>query len=311
MMQKTLTFFILIVALGTVTLCRDVALAQSSASVLKLEPVLNEMTAKPGDRVVRQITLTNLSNIPLPIKGYARQFSATDELGDSDFPDNPDQKSVQQWFSFDTADFILQGHDSRTIILTIQIPNDAEPGGHYATVFFQSLIPKEILSQTTISLASRIGALFFLVVAGDVHTRGTLAEFSTAKVHQQTPVELAIRFTNTGNVHVRPASTITITNWRGSTVAVIDDDGQIVLPNKTRRWNVVWSPVGWAFGQYRASIVTTIDAGAKSEQSSITFWVMPFFLIGKAILSLVLVFWLLTRGRRRLAKAYQALRGKL
>ena len=281
-----------------------------SGSALKVEPIFNEIVANPGDTIKRQMTITNLSNFPLPMKGYVRQFVASDDQGNTNFPDNPDKKAVQQWFHIDAPDFILQPQDKHAIVLTIAVPQDAEPGGHYATLFFESLIPKEILSQTSLSLASRIGSLFFFVVSGDIHKQGNLSGFSARKIYQHGPVNFELGFTNTGNVHLHPVSTISITNWRGQTVTDIDDDGQTVLPNTSRHWSVMWKPT-FAFGYYRALVKMATYPEAKTQTASITFFVIPIDLIAELVGLLSVILFIMTRGKRRLKKAYLALRGRL
>ena len=284
---------------------REVDSPQRSA--LKVVPVFNDIVADPGQTLKQQIRVENLSPVPLPIKAYTLSFVATDEVGGSDYPDDNAPKSVQHWFSIDKPDFILQSGEIKSTNITISVPKDAEPGGHYATFFYESLIPKEAVSDPTVNLASRIGSLFFFVISGDIHRSGNIARFSTRKLWQHGPIDVTFGFANTGNVHVQPVSTVTITNWRGKTVATLNDLGQVVLPNKTRHWDIQWNKK-YAFGLYHAHVVTKYHQDNPPLTKDIQFWVVPYAMIIETLIIIFISLFIFTRGRRRLRKAYKVLR---
>lgn len=280
--------------------------AEEGKTALRLTPVIDQLVVKPGQTTVTKVNLTNLSSLPLPIKGYARAFIATDEEGGSDYPDDPTPGAVQTWFHLDEPDFIIQPNQTKPIDVQIAVPAGTEPGGHYATLFFESLVPTEALSESSLYLSGRIGALFFFVVSGDIHTLGQFQEFKTAGFHTGGAIDFKLAFQNNGNVHVKPKSRIIIKNWFGRTVGGFDDDGQNVLPGKLRRWQVSWTK-SWLFGRYTAQLQTQLTPDSKPVYKEVSFWVIPIWQFLVALLAIGLFYLLIIRARGRWKAVLQAL----
>lgn len=276
-------------------------------SALEVKPILNEIAVKPGETVEKEMIVTSLANIPLPIKAYTRSFIATNDTGGSDYPDIKDPGVVQNWFILENPDFILQPKATNIVKLKIKVPADARPGGHYATLFFESLIPKEALSETSFYLSSRIGALFFFVVAGDITEKGSITEFKTERVWRHEDINFDIAFTNQGNVHIRPRSLLTITDWRGNVVEKIEDRGNTTLPEKSRKWNLIWTKRPW-IGKFKAKLETRIDQDSPIQTREATFFVFPSTEFGLLLIILLIGLFIL-RGRKRIVKAAKAVAG--
>lgn len=278
-------------------------------SVLQVTPIMNELAVKPGDVIKRQISAKNLARIPIPMKAYTRAFVATNEFGDSDYPDDTATGSVQSWFKIDEPDFILQPDSPKNINVTITVPQNARPGGQYATLFVESLLPKEVLTETSLYLSSRIGALFFFVVAGDLVEKGQISEFKTDNFWKTGPVEFNVAFKNEGNVDLKPQSTLTITDWRGNKVYETTDQGKRTLPEKTRRWKLEWE-TKWLLGRYTARLSTKNLLDSKVQVSEVQFYSVPVFQITIGLVSVLFIYFVLIRGRGRLKKAFKVLAGK-
>jgi hypothetical protein len=277
-------------------------------SVLQVAPILNELALKPGETTKAQISVTNKSRLPLPMKGYTKEFIATDEYGGSDFADAQKPDSVQNWFTIQDPDFILQPQATKVLNITIKVPQDARPGGHYATLFVESLIPRDVLSETSLFLSSRIGALFFFVVAGDLVEKGQMSELKTQSFWKTGPVTFDLAFKNEGNVDLRPTSTLTIKDWRGNVVETIQDKGQRTLPEKTRRWKLEWNKK-WLIGKYTAVLETRHVPEARPTVTEVQFNAFPIYHAVAALAGLLFLI-ILFKSRHRLAKAGNVLMGK-
>jgi hypothetical protein len=277
-------------------------------AAMEVKPILNEIAIKPGETVSREMTVTSVANIPLPIKAYTRSFVATDETGGSDYPDDKKPDAVQNWFKIESPDFILQPKASNTIKIQISVPADTRPGGHYATLFFESLIPKDILSETSFYLSSRIGALFFFVVGGDINEKGEVSEFSTNRFWRHQDINFDVAFSNMGNVHVRPISQLTIYDWRGKLIDTVQDKGNTTLPEKTRKWVLSWTKQPW-FGRYSAKLETKLDLESPVQTKTVQFYVIPATEIAWGYTLLLLILFIV-RGRHRINRAFHVLVNK-
>lgn len=319
-LKKTIVFFLTLTAIVTLLPQYQSLKAQSNPlsqeqegsfqpkAAMEIKPILNEIAAKPGETIERDMTVTSLANIPLPIKAYSRAFVATDEQGGSEYPDEKKADSVQNWFKLAEPDFILQPKASKVIKVKVEIPKDARPGGHYATLFYESLIPKEVLSETSFYLSSRIGALFFFVIGGDIKEQGQIKEFSTLPFWRHENIDFNVTFENNGNVHIRPRSVMTITDWRGNEVDKIEDKGNTTLPEKNRKWTITWTKKPW-IGKYTAKLETKIDQDAPTQTRLVQFYVFPSIEFGLAFAAGLIILFVI-RGRQRIMKAGKALAGK-
>lgn len=277
-------------------------------TALEISPSLDNIVAIPGDVIQREMTVKNLADIPLPIKAYTRSFVATDEFGGSDYPDDVSNAAAQHWFGLDTPDFILQPGASKTLKITISVPDRAEPGGHYATLFVESLVPKEVLSASSLYLATRVGALYFFVVAGDVQEKGSVEKVELNSFYQHGPVIMTMTFKNEGNVHLQPVSKVTVKNWRGKVVYETKDSGKVTLPRKTRNWEIVWDQ-GFLFGRYTVEIDSDIARDRPHQLNKKVFWAAPVIPLSAILIALILFIWIIRVGRGRFRKALRALRG--
>jgi len=167
-MKKTLLIITFLAIFLSFFSSKTKAQEEENKSALAVGPAILEQILTPGVESQAKVFVSNLTNIPLPIKSQVSGFLSKEE-----FP--VDKKYVfdaSSWIYVDPADFILQPNEQKEILVTIKTPEGAAPGGHYATIYFEPLVPVVALSpQTTYSLA-RVGVLTFLVVKGEIIEKG-------------------------------------------------------------------------------------------------------------------------------------------
>jgi hypothetical protein len=200
----------------------------------------------------------------------------------------------------------LQPQSEKRVKILISVPKEVEPGGHYATLFFESLVPKSALSDNSLYLSTRVGAVYFFVVSGDLRPKGSVDRFEVPQLAWTGSPEFTIHFKNEGNVHLRPESTIAISGWRG---AELTDTGQTVLPGKSRTWQVAW-PQKWLLGKYVVRISTKVTPEAPPATLETSFWAVPWQLpLWLAALYLAYIISVKI-GYQRFKRAYSALKGR-
>jgi len=280
----------------------------TSRSALAVSPAIIENVLDPGKPTPFTLQLANGTSYPLPIKATVRDFTVqSTELEKVDRA----RLDASQWFTIDEPDFILQPNQTRTITGHILAPLGAVPGGHYATVFFQPLIPQEALSQATAYLSTRVGVLSFLIVKGDIKQQAEYGTpLSTPGVLRHGPVPLTFSIHNTGNVHLIPTGKIVVYDWRGHQVGKIDLPTRVVLPDSTKKFTQDWNPPS-AFGKYRAELQISYGSDElKLPMSSVTFWVMPWLELLIGFGGILAISFFISKTKRRWRKAWRALRGK-
>ena len=123
----------------------------------------------------------------------------------------------------------MQPKQARAVSIRIFPPIDAPPGGHYASVVFQPLIPEGFLSTGTLSIP-RISLQLLLLVKGDINEKMEISRVEIPKYHfGQSDLEGKIYVKNSGNSHSLPKVSVTIDKKE----AIISDK-KIVLPGTNR-----------------------------------------------------------------------------
>lgn len=300
--------FLLLSFCYLVVCCTQTVHAQDTTipTVLKIQPVLEDFSVQPGELITKNLTVTNLSLTSLPITAYVRSFEVIDDDGTSNYPNDQSASSVQHWFSIDPANFILQPQESRKITVTITVQKNSSPGGHYATLFFQSLIPQAPNDLSSVSISGRIGALYFVTVSGNITTKASLSNFFTQKFIQSGPVTFTSEFTNQGTVHVRPQSILTVRNWHGKIIYSSQESGKAILPGTVRRIVYTW-PSSWLFGMYSAQILSQITPNAQPQVRLIHFFAFPLVPLVILLFSSVCICIIFIKGKKRIKKAFLAL----
>lgn len=296
-------FRVLVLFLLTTILFSPPNLIKADESSLSLSPAIHESVIKPGESLQQvELLLTNLTNFPLPIKGWPAPFLANEQT--------PSQINydASSWFSLEPSDFILQPSERKKVILTITAPRDAEPGGHYATVFFQPLIP-EGLSGNPQALA-RVGVLVLLIVPGNIKEAVSASAPTLPSWQAFGPVNFTLEFTNNGNVHSVVNGELKISNLFYQNLGTIPLPSTTILPGTKKGLQLNWDK-RLGFGKY--IFTPSLYYGANHQQVTLppfTFWLIPWpailFLI--SLLTFILKFFIFNGAR--IKKAWIVLTNK-
>lgn len=282
-----------------------------------ISPTLIELSADPGETKTATIKLTNLSDTELTMTAQSNDFGSKNETGEPNiiFDDSESTPhSLKNWVAL-PEDFTIASKETKTVDVPIDIPEDAEPGGHYAVIRFTGNAKAEDGSQ--VALSASIGSLVMLKVSGEIQQKVSVASFYSAhKNFSETsffeygPVAFVERLKNEGNIHVKPTGTIEIKNIFGkvvSTIRVNGDPGQddnlpkSVLPQSIRRFDQSLEGKR-LFGKYKATLALSYGDPQQKIEQSITFWVIPYKLIIAVILAIVLLVLVIRFGIRRYNK---------
>lgn len=283
---------------------------------LEIAPPVISLAADPGATVKAQIALRDVSTAKLLVQGQVNDFTANDENGTPKLlleEGESSPYSMKAWFQPLSA-LTLKPKEIQNLPITINVPKNAAPGGYFAVVRFTASAPE--LNSTGVSLSASLGALVFLRVNGAASEKMTIAEFSTElknglkkTVFESLPINFVARVKNDGNVHEQPAGQVTIRDMFGKKVAVLNVNlpPRNILPGSIRRFETpLDSKVLGSkqlFGRYKADIKMTYGEGNKVITDSLTFWVIPYKLIGFGILGLIVVFFVLRNMIRRYNQA--------
>jgi hypothetical protein len=289
----------------------------NTGQALEIAPPLVYLNVNPGQKTTAQILIRDVSNSPLNVTGQVNDFVATGETGTPKvILDNNtnDPYSMKAWVA-PIPTLQLVPKQIKTLTITINVPSDASPGGHYGVVRFTGTAPS-INGTNGVTLSASIGALMLLTVSGNIHHSLTVKEFSvnhggkTSSIFQSGPLNFVERITNSGNVHEQPTGQITVKDMFGRKLATlpVNQPPGNVLPGSTRKFSqkLDKSVIGskHLFGRYTANLSMTYGTATKQNlTATTTFWVIPLKTIAIVIIGLVALFFILRFAIRRYNQA--------
>ena len=322
--------------LYTILIVFAIAGIASPVFALTVSPARVEITGDPGTTLQGEIELFNEQE---GTRTFFTSFENFEPSGDSGAPHFIGAKDgLATWIRSDNK-VVLESGVRVKVPYSITIPQNAEPGGHFAAIFFGSQEPGAT-GGGQVSVGGKIGVLVLLRVSGDVAEGGGLLEF-IAKDKQRffsaLPVTFTYRLNNTGGDRVVPLGEIKIKNtlrMNSATLLANKNEGS-ALPGSARKFEVTWGEISqptntteqktespgffemagkqWSdfhFGWYTANLNLTWGATNQTANASYSFFVIPWQLLLIILIIAVIIGFLGKIGlkkynRRIIAQAQQ------
>lgn len=273
---------------------------------LEIDPPLITLTANPGQVIKTQIKLRDASGGKLLVTNQINDFTAAGEDGTPKIITGDDSNnpfSLKNWIA-PLPNQLLSPNQIINAPVTISVPSNASPGGHYGVIRFTGTAPQ--LNGSGVALTASLGALVLLTVNGNIQDNLSVQEFSvnkdgmTGSLFESTPLNFVVRLDNTGNVQEQPSGHILVTDMFGKAVVgmVVNAPPRNILPDSIRKFTSTIDQTNIGnkklFGRYTAEL--DLSYGVKTNKtltSTITFWVIPYKLITLIIALLIAGFFAL------------------
>ncbi len=273
--------------------------AQQAGQALEITPTVINLEADPGQVIEdTQIKIRNITDQTLVVRAQYNDFVAGDEedgtprlLLDEDENAEPSPYTIKDWLQT-IPEVTLEANEQKVINVTLNVPENASPGGHYGVIRFTGTPPE--VDSSAVSLSASIGSLILVRVSGDVSEQANIAELYTSKdgekrsMFEYGPVTINTRFENSGNVHVQPSGTVTVRDMFGRTVESynFNENKGNVLPQSIRRFeNVLEKEL--LFGKFTVQADIVYGSDNSIVSSSTSFWVIPYKLIALGVAVLI------------------------
>lgn len=279
------------------------AQAQDSNRIgLTINPALSERVVTAGQLTLTTIDVTNISQQPQAVSVSFRPIAPIDPVTDESARSRYDATS---WLSVDSRQFLLAPGESRPISLRINPPDDAGPGGHYANVVFRVLNDQNTSdSQSSARISPELSTVLFMTVPGNI-TESAQVDFTSPPTWNWSKnQEFNAAINNTGNIHLLPSGSVSISQLNGHEVEHLDFPAKLIIPGTSSSLVSEWTNPGP--GLYRANF--QIGYGSPLQFVNNTshiivilpaIWIQTIFLL----MVLALIRWggppLLRRFKRR------------
>ena len=279
-----------------------------SALALTISPVKVEVTGNPGQTLQGELTLLNEQKENKTFFSTFENFEPSGETGSPKFVGAKD--GLATWIN--TQESVDVATDETIKVpYSITIPNNAEPGGYFAAIFWGEQNP-DTQAGGEVSIGGKIGVIILLRVAGDIEEVAGISDFTTAdgkKFKTNLPVIFNYRFKNSGGDRVVPLGDITIKNIFGFVAATLPANSKegSVLPDSARKFEVLWGEStnedevrsffttakgqlkNFHVGPYKANLSLVYGATNQSATDDFWFFLFPWQLLLLATLGLLIL----------------------
>ena len=171
---------------------------EASEIALRLSPAVLEVPHEAGSSH-HELRVDNLGTRPVQVITQLDEFTVTED-GITQFL-GPEDASATSWASLDVESFELAPSDRRDVVLTVDVPDDAEPGERYLSVIF--VVPGDEDGDGNISVTHRVAVKLFIEVPGQRIEHLELGELDGPRLIDAGPAAFELTVHNHGNVHRR------------------------------------------------------------------------------------------------------------
>ena len=259
-----------------------------------------DLSGNPGETLDSTTKVTNLSEDTLKIKSELQDFIVESDNGVPTFVESGSTIwSMSKWIGFaeEYQEFLLEPNESKDIPFTIDIPQDATPGGHYTSILFTPIIVEENIAGPLIE--HKIGTHVKLTVSGDIRESAEITDFVAPYFSEYGPTPLSIKILNDGNTHIPVSGNVTIKNTVGKQVAEWEIKPANVFPTAVRLWETEWKGK-WRFGIYKAEVDLTYGVTDTPLNSYVYFWIIPWkIVLGILVIMISLIIIGYNKEKRR------------
>jgi hypothetical protein len=254
------------------------ALARSDEVKLALLPVgqpgsFFDLTMKPGERRTFEVQIGDESGVPLAARTYAADVYTIINGGFGGRLRDEAQSGMTTWLDYPTEIIPLHPGERVRRSFTVQVPKDAEPGEHIASLVLENDAPIRGTGSVALDQVVRQAVAVVVTVPGRRLPVLEIGAASHQVVAGNSVVSIAVA--NTGNIRLKPAIGFTLIDATGAVVS------RAHLQMETfYSWTATTIEVPLAAlllpGTYHVDLtLDDADQGAQADNAGITFVVAP------------------------------------
>lgn len=281
---------------------------------LTLSPVTLQLETDPGNPVTSQIKIRNNSDFPEHLKITIGKFTADASGAKPRLMDPEPGDEYLTWIRLPEPVFDVGPGEWKTVDFSFNPPESAALSYFYTLQVSRNVVIRPGGSETAIT-----GVPSILLLA-NVHSPFAKRELSleqfnvSQSVFEYLPEEFVVKIKNSGNIYAMPSGNIFIDGQGKKDLAVLslNPAQSSILPQTSREFRVKWDEgfprfvtetdengkekrrLEWDFskahlfriGKFTAHLILVYDNGERDVpvESFVTFWVIPWKIIGITIL---------------------------
>jgi hypothetical protein len=303
---KKFFLFISLIVLLTFTFCiLNLNLkAKAQTQIFTAIPPRLEISVKPGEFVQKTIQFRNEGDTIAYLFVTTKDFIVEDTSGTPRFVDAlvSGRWAASSWIKVLPESLAVAPKQTADIVLSINVPQDALAGGHYAGVLYQgSGTPPKIGSGGVgagTGIQQIVGTLVYLTVEGPVSEKALVKRFEAPSFLEFGPVSFTTEILNQSDLHITPKGQITIKNMLGKVETVMPLEERNIFPGASFVYQNTWNSK-YLIGRYQAELSAAYGSQGKALVATLYFIVFPVKIALAFILAIVIIILIILFIRRK------------
>lgn len=174
------------------------------------------VNARAGSTTELTATIGNVGEVPLDLRTFSSDAVVLVNGGFGVKDEDAEQTGPTTWIDWEAETFSFEPGEGIERSFTVTIPEGTAPGEYIAGISIQTAEPIEIEGSTMFDQIIRKAVAVFIIVEGDTTASYELGEPEIITTTGGSRLEVPVA--NTGDVLVKPAGTITLTDSEGREV---------------------------------------------------------------------------------------------
>jgi hypothetical protein len=171
------------------------------------------LEAEPGTDNDLTVVIGNSDDEPLTLRSYVNDVVPVTNGGFAMALEDVEPTGTATWIDYQADTFELEPGEGVERTFTVSIPDDAEAGEHIAGLALETVDPVAVEGTQLLEQVIRKTIAVFIIVPGDEEASFSLGEPEYSSEGALDTVNVPLE--NTGNVLVRPAGEMTVTDADG------------------------------------------------------------------------------------------------
>ena len=153
--------------------------------------------------------------------------------------DDSEYTTISKWIEIKEPTGEVKPNETKEIHFVIKVPENAPPGGQYATISISSDNDSNTSEGVAVQNVFEMASIIYATVEGEVQHDGEILENNVPGFVVNTPARLTALISNHGNIHEDATFVITVSDFFTGRVILPteEEDGyysEIVMPGTTR-----------------------------------------------------------------------------
>ena len=291
-----------------------IANAQTDNQIMTVIPPRLEVQADPGKQIKKTIQFRNEGEETTYLSVTPKDFIVKSLTGTPEFVTSlvSGRWAASSWIKATPGSLAVPPKATVNINLTINVPKDALPGGHYAGILYESSGSPLRINRGTgagTGVNQVVGTLLYITVSGPINEQAMVTKFEAPEFSEYGPVNFTTEILNQSDIHISPKGQITIRDMFGKTVKILPIEDRNIFPGASLIYQNVWEEIN-AIGRYRADLTAAYGSG-RAVTATIFFWVFPWKVVTMVLLAILLVILLVLLITRQIRQRQEVLEEKL